>query len=110
MFALEVGFPGGRFYGASADAPAAAEWPPHPSRLYSALVASACAGGAMTDQQRAALLWLESQSAPRIEAPMADTRPYPVSYVPPGDCNRQKGKIEHPVFRIRKDRYFPAAY
>ena len=40
-----------------------AEWPPHPARLYCALVASA-----RTSRERAALEWLERQGPPAVHA------------------------------------------
>ena len=111
MLVIEVGFPAGRCYAGCGDAPDTPEWPPHPSRLYSALVASACTGREAPDlRARAALEWLEEQPPPVIQAPPADVTPAPTGYVPPGDVNRQAGKVEHPVHRLRKDRFFPAAF
>lgn len=111
MLIMEVSFPHGRCYAASSDAPNRPEWPPHPSRLFSALAAAACAGRDEPETAaRDALLWLERQAAPCIEAPPADLTTVPTNYVPPGDLNIQTGKNEHPMFRIRKDRYFPVAY
>jgi CRISPR-associated protein Csb2 len=111
MLVMEVTFPHGRCYAACSDAPERPEWPPHPSRLFSALTAAACIGRKEPDSAaREALIWLEQQDPPVIEAPSADLTPMPTSYVPPGDLNSQAGKSEHPMFRIRKDRFFPAAY
>ena len=89
--------------------------PPHPSRLFSSLVASAYRSGrGMTEIKRSALKWLESLPPPSITAPDADLSPAPISYVPPGDARGQKGKKgeeehEHGVFRWRQPRYFPCA-
>ncbi len=111
MFVMEVTFPSGRCYSGRSDAPDRPEWPPHPSRLFSALTAAACIGRSEPEAAaRDALLWLEQQAPPVIEAPPVDSTPMPTSYVPPGDINAQAGKNEHPMFRIRKDRYFPVAY
>jgi CRISPR-associated protein Csb2 len=111
MLVMEVTFPHGRCYAARSDAPDCPEWPPHPSRLLSALTAAACIGRDEPDATaREALMWLEQQEPPVIEAPSADLTPMPTSYVPPGDLNSQAGKSEHPMFRIRKDRSFPVAY
>lgn len=50
------------------------EWPPHPARFFSALVATwADAGpGDQANRQLAALHWLENQSAPQIRASGTD--------------------------------------
>ena len=58
---LRVFFPGGRYYAAESHDPSLPEWPPHPSRLFSSLVASAYrSGGGMTEVKRSALEWVES--------------------------------------------------
>lgn len=111
MLILELGFPHGRCYAAQTDEPDRPEWPPHPSRLFSALVAAAhLSQPGLTEDRLKALEWLERQPPPLIDAPVADTDAMPISYVPPGDRNVQAGKDEHPVYRIRKDRHFPMAY
>ena len=58
-----------------------AEWPPHPDRVFSALVAAhyECGVG-----DRAALLWLEQQPPPAIYAPQAIRRES-LHYVPVND-------------------------
>jgi CRISPR-associated protein Csb2 len=115
MFALRVEFPSGRYLAASGNDPAVPEWPPHPSRLFSALVAAAYQlTGGMTAARRNALEWLESQPYPSIFAPHADLQAAAVSYVPPGDCVERKGKkgeerYEHPIHRWRQPRHFPEA-
>lgn len=67
MFQLEVAFPTGRYYAARADDPTQPEWPPHPGRLLSALVAAAGAQetDALRDASMTALRWLEEQGPPR---------------------------------------------
>ncbi len=50
-------------YDAGASRPDFPEWPPHPARLFCALVASACA-----DADWAALRWLENASPPEVWA------------------------------------------
>ncbi|WP_435103727.1 type I-G CRISPR-associated protein Csb2 [Arhodomonas sp. AD133] len=110
MLVVEVSFPGGRCYAASSHAPEEPEWPPHPSRLFSALVAAAGNGEGSLDQARPALEWLERQAPPMIQTPAADRSPAPTNYVPPADLNTQKQVVEHPLFRVRKPRQFPVAY
>lgn len=71
----------------AADAP---EWPPHPGRVFMALAAThfETRGGA---EERAALLWLESQPPPAMYASEAQARSKVESYVPVNDAyGRQK--------------------
>ena len=51
----------------------AADWPPQPDRLFSALVATWSARGEH-DDERAALEWLERAAPPVIEASHASSR------------------------------------
>lgn len=112
---LRVSFPSGRYYAARAEDPAAPEWPPHPSRVFSALVAAAYRSRqGMTVERRMALEWLESLPPPLIASPVADLSPAPTCFVPPGDCVEQKGKkgeekYEHGIHRWRQARHFPSA-
>ncbi|MBF0304866.1 MAG: type I-U CRISPR-associated protein Cas5/Cas6 [Alphaproteobacteria bacterium] len=78
-----------------------AEWPPHPNRLYSALVASWGRGG-RGEAGREALSWLERQDAPEIAcAERVGWRDVVTHYVPRNDLpNIDKG---------RNGRTFPAA-
>jgi len=112
---IRVDFPSGRFYGAEAHDPARPEWPPHPSRLFAALVASAYRSGkGMSPQRRKALEWLEGLPPPGIVAPPVDLQQAPITYVPPGDSVARKGgkgqgEYEHGVHRWRQPRHFPSA-
>jgi CRISPR-associated protein Csb2 len=93
MMYIQVYFPSGLFYGGEAFNPIRPEWPPHPSRLFSAFVASAYTDKTrMTDKKRTALEWLESQSAPHILAPDADISESQTSYVPTGDLTKNPKK------------------
>jgi CRISPR-associated protein Csb2 len=71
MLALEITLLLGRYAATDFRDRDRAEWPPHPDRLFSALVAAACESG-LGESARAALLWLESQPPPAI---CADDRP-----------------------------------
>lgn len=110
---FRVFFPSGRYWAAETHDPSYPEWPPHPTRLFSALVAAAYRSSeGMTTLKRRALEWLESLPSPSIAAPAADLARAPVCYVPPGDLREKKGKkgeeqYEHGVFRWRQARYFP---
>lgn len=61
------------------------EWPPHPARLFSALVATWAATG-KDAVERAALEWLQGQSAPRLCASRETVRHGHKVYVPPNDA------------------------
>ena len=67
MLAVEINYLSGRVYAAHPTNPRKVEWPPHPSRLFAALV-SAYHETHLGDQARQALLWLEQQGPPEIQA------------------------------------------
>jgi CRISPR-associated protein Csb2 len=54
----------GTYDAATVDDPLAAEWPPHPARVFCALVA-----GDPTPDEWRALRWLEAQTSPEVHAP-----------------------------------------
>jgi len=95
-----------------------AEWPPHPDRVFQALVASWGERGE-NEEERRALEWLERLGPPSIAAPEPEDRPIAVkTYVPPNDLEasereRLNGKYGDrllgllPQERKRKDRHFP---
>lgn len=91
MFALEFELLTGA-YRASLPDGSRAEWPPHPERVFSALV-QAWGDGGCDARERAALEWLESLPAPLIEASDridCSERLAPSVYVPPNDSPREK--------------------
>jgi len=112
---LRIDFPSGKYYAARTHAPSLPEWPPHPSRIFSALVASACRSCAgITTEKQATLKWFETLSLPSIAAPRAELNESPIFYVPPGDSTGRKGLrgqevYEHGVHRWRQPRHFPCA-
>lgn len=91
MLTMEVEYLTGVAFAARVDRPAEAEWPPHPDRLFSALVAAWAETGA-EDNGRAALEWLETQAAPQIIAPEAAAREVVDVFVPPNDA-QVSGKV-----------------
>lgn len=111
MLALEIELLTGVYRAALPDN-SAAEWPPHPERAFSALVQAWGYGGCDV-KERAALEWLESLTAPRIEAdPMrgCDQRSTPTVFVPPNDSPRDKDRIALlPDRRSRQARNFQVA-
>lgn len=71
MLVIEVEFLAGRYVATAHDDRNRAEWPPHPARLFSALVAALYEGGQDDDArsaERAVLVQLEEGGAPEIEA------------------------------------------
>jgi CRISPR-associated protein Csb2 len=91
------------------------EWPPHPDRVFSALVAAWGEAGEDPDQ-RAGLEWLEGLSPPAIAAPLETSfRSNYTSYVPVNDDSSPMGKKgpygamgSLPIGRNRQPRQFPA--
>lgn len=105
MFILHVNYLMGRVYSSAfedGDDKTEPEWPPHPSRLYSALVAAWGEGGA-EEELRPALEWLEERGAPTIYAGDHTPRKLVQSFVPVNDIQRL------PEDRPRKPRTFPSA-
>jgi CRISPR-associated protein Csb2 len=84
----------------------AADWPPQPDRLFSALVATWAARGER-EEERAALEWLEVQPAPVIQASAAFPRDAAKVFVPPNDDGRGSITIL-PEHRRRQERRFAA--
>jgi CRISPR-associated protein Csb2 len=120
MLAIEVEFLTGRYTASVSDGRSEPEWPPHPSRLFSALVA-AWYEASGTDSERSALLWLEQQiAAPEISASAANHRSTPIVYVPVNDAETGKPpanrtSLEYhaladvlPERRVRRPRRFPS--
>jgi CRISPR-associated protein Csb2 len=79
------------------------EWPPHPDRVFMALVAAWGESGEDAEQ-RAALEWLETLGPPELAAPCAvSTRTSFTSYVPVNDDGSEK-----PVQKDPKTKRFKA--
>jgi len=112
MFAFEVEYLTGRVFAATFHDPTAVEWPPHPSRLFAALVA-AYKGCDLGMSARDALEWLEGQPAPQIQAnptmiSESDGRDVPSIFFPVNDKktsdaeylphNRSRQPIQLPSF------------
>lgn len=66
MLAIEVELLTGRYAATEHNDRGRAEWPPHPARLFSALVAALHDNEPVDPAERAALLWLEQQSTPSL--------------------------------------------
>jgi CRISPR-associated protein Csb2 len=105
VFIVEVEYLMGRVYAADFRDRTAPEWPPHPSRFYSALVA-ALHDKSGDGSERMALEWLSAQGAPRIAAGRATQWNAVITFVPtnyPG----KSGNI-HLDNRGKQRRAFPA--
>jgi len=66
MLAIEVELLTRRYAATAHNDRGRAEWPPHPARLFSALVAALHDHAEVDQAERAALLWLEQQNAPSL--------------------------------------------
>lgn len=66
MLTIEVEFLTGRYAATAHNDRGRAEWPPHPARFFSALVAALNDHKTVDEAERDALLWLERQEAPSL--------------------------------------------
>ena len=95
MFAIEVNFLTGRFVATAHHDRQQSEWPPHPARLFSALVAAWADDDDPDQAERSALEWLEALPAPAIHAPDAVPRSVTTHFVPVNDARVvQRGVYE----------------
>lgn len=121
MFTLEVEYLMGRVLASTRDDRSTVEWPPHPARMFAALVAAyeECNLG---DDARAALEWLEALPEPGIYADPPEhegwVRNVPSVWVPVNDSNDQLNPTTKKPYqslsqeiglrRNRQERWFPA--
>ena len=80
-----------RLYEAAGDDPSVAEWPPHPARVFCALVA-----GSRTDADHEALRWLEGQPAPNVFSSDSSRLLPRSAYVVTNRVERTGGSQFHP--------------
>ena len=73
-FGIEVNFLTGRYVATFHNDRRQPEWPPHPARLFSALVATWADADEPDRSEREALEWLEAQGHPAIAASCAVPR------------------------------------
>lgn len=66
MLAIEVELLTGRYAATAHNDRGNAEWPPHPARFFSALVAALHDRDSADEAERTALVWLEQQNAPSL--------------------------------------------
>lgn len=86
MLAIEVEFLTGRYVATAYNSRTDSEWPPHPARLFSALVATHFESDEPSPDERATLEWLEAQGAPAIRASGASAREVVTVFVPVNDA------------------------
>ena len=118
MFAIEVEYLLGRAVATNREVRSEPEWPPHPQRLFSALVAAFKENAGDPPNVatlREALLWLESLNAPQIAFSDHCVRTRCPVYVPVNDEStpgKQPKEIVNalkamPAQRTRQERFFP---
>ena len=95
-FAIEMNLLTGRYVATNYNDRQSGEWPPHPARLFSAMVAAWAEDGS-EPEERAALEWLEDQGAPEIAASGAAHRKVVSHFVPVNDA-----AIVSRSFQVRK--------
>jgi CRISPR-associated protein Csb2 len=109
VVAIEVNLLTGRYVAARFDDRSAFEWPPHPARLFSALVATAKEHGDLPEGIATALEWLERQGAPRVLASEAEARAGANRYVAENtprvltDWSRAEGELEEALSNLAEE-------
>ena len=83
---IEINFLTGRFVATAHHDRTSPEWPPHPARLFSALVATWTDAYQPDPIERRAIEWLESLPAPSIRASDATPRTAATHFVPVNDA------------------------
>jgi CRISPR-associated protein Csb2 len=100
VIVIDVELLTGRYIASTFNDRDVAEWPPHPARLFSALVAAAIECQEISTGSRRALEWLEEQGPPHILASRAERRAVVTTYVPEnpssilGDWSSANEKLE----------------
>src|SRR5579862_9487363 len=127
MFALEVEYLSGRSVATARHDRESPEWPPHPGRLFCALVAACHEGDLAEDEREAgrrALLWLERQNPPAISVSEARARDIVPVFVPVNDVKSPDLKPDRvpsagqvvaavevlPERRPKQPRFFPSVF
>jgi len=87
MLAVEIDLLTGRYSATRHNDRHRPEWPPHPQRLFSALVAIWADADEPDPLEREALEWFETLAAPEIRCSAAFTRSAVISFVPVNDAS-----------------------
>lgn len=104
MLAIEVRYLTGRCVATDSTSRFDAEWPPHPARLFSALVAAWASAddGAPSSEEAEVLRWLETLPAPGIEATDATEREVVQVFVPVNDTTVMSPPDPAPLDEARR--------
>ncbi len=110
MLSIEVNFLTGRFVATAHHDRNSPEWPPHPARLFSALVATWADADDPDPIERQAIQWLESLPPPAIRASEATPRTPATHFVPVNDArivgevsyNNRAKKVDDLLAEIRQ--------
>ena len=86
MFAIAIELLAERYTAMQFNDRSRPEWPPHPARLYSAMVAAWADSGEPDPGERAGLCWLEAQGAPEIHCGEPRRRAVVTHFVPVNDA------------------------
>lgn len=111
QFGIEVNFLTGRYVATCYSDRQQGEWPPHPARLFSALVAAWADADSPDPAERNALEWLESRGAPAITASAAVPRTVVSHFVPVNDVaitSIDSAEKMLPDRRSKQERHFPS--
>ena len=113
MLSCEIEYINHVSYASTPENSQKSEWPPHPDRLFSALISSWSIQKNKNEEK--ALKWLETQSPPDIVFPEAHHRDDVSRFVPVSGRNEKDMKYFNngSIFEIiksinRKERFFPA--
>jgi CRISPR-associated protein Csb2 len=104
MLVIEIHFLGGVYQASDFRNRTQPEWPPHPDRLFSALVAAAYQSE-LGEPGLKVLRWLECQPPPQIACTEARRRDAQTVFVPVNDPEIDRS---YPEWRTRMPRHFPA--
>lgn len=98
MLALSLNYLTGRAIATAYNDRGGAEWPPHPARVFSALVATWAEQDALSspeaEAERAALEWLEGQDSPAIACEEGRARTVMTHYVPINDVSLLPSRLD----------------
>lgn len=106
MLTIEVELLNGRYAATAYNDRSRAEWPPHPARFFSALVAALHDNEQVNPVEREALLWLEQQPPPSLDVDLEVTeevgrRRVLDVFVPVNDISLV-GDVERPLREARE--------
>lgn len=109
-FGIEVNFLTGRYVATSHNDRRQSEWPPHPARLFSALVATWADSDEPRRDEKDVLEWLEAQGPPEIAAEVEAVPRNVASHFVPVNDTAIVGPTQKlfPDKREKRERHFPS--